>query len=36
MFHNNISLILKTATSQTPSQLSKYDYETCAKTFKEQ
>ena len=30
------SLILKTAASQIPSQISKYDDGTCAKTFKEQ
>ena len=30
------SLIFKTAASQTPLQVSKYDYGTCAKTFKEQ
>ena len=27
---------LKTAASQTPSQISKYDYGNCAKTLKEQ
>ena len=30
------SLILKAATSQTSSQISKYNYGMCAKTFKEQ